>query len=130
MATRKSSSDDSAPKAIGTRSRPSSGRAKRVSDVVAAPDAPVISPLKQETNTEAIDFAWDGQDRYREPMPTLLDPDPLRHDEEVEGAVTPPSDQPRSQVETLPDHDPLRHDLPEGEAEESQPQKSRTRPKT
>lgn len=84
-----------------------------MSEVVAPPDPEGPTILDQDTDTQAIDFAWEssagssGRAAYREPLPTLLDPDPLRHDQD---------DQPRSQVDTVPDADPLQYDLPDEES--------------
>ncbi len=76
---------------------------------------PESPPRSDSADTADIDFSWEGEPAAerrrgpREAMPTLHDPDPLRHDL----GYRRDRDATRESFPTLPDIDPLRHDVDE-----------------
>lgn len=72
-------------------------------------------PRSDSADTADIDFSWESERAAparrgpREAMPTLHDPDPLRHDLGYRRE----RDATRESFPTLPDIDPLRHDRDE-----------------
>lgn len=78
-------------------------------------DAADKKPRSGSVDTEDIDFSWEGDGATpqrrgpREAMPTLHDPDPLRHDL----GYRRDRDATRESFPTLTDIDPLRHDVDE-----------------